>query len=172
VKTWLEHPIRYAYHSARFPQDSGDGRGRFAGCLPISTRCDSSLVPVTTESPSAKPVVSIVKIKGGSIAAAVEEAIHLLGGIEAVTSGKERIMLKPNLVANDPRITTKPEVIRALARLMQQAGKTVLIGEGSAAASGFNVRDDTLYRLKNPDKLRLCSSLFSRAWVMPSWRAR
>jgi uncharacterized protein (DUF362 family) len=96
----------------------------------------------------------MAKIKDGNIAAAVKEAIHLLGGIEAVTYGKERIMLKPNLVSNDPRATTKPEVIRALATLMQQAGKTVLIGEGSAAASGFNVQGSTLYRLKNPDKLK------------------
>jgi uncharacterized protein (DUF362 family) len=113
-----------------------------------------ALLPATTESPPARPVVSVVKIKDGNIAAAVKEAIHLLGGIEAVTLGKERIMLKPNLVSNDPRATTKPEVIRALATLMQQAGKTVLIGEGSAAASGFNVRGDTVYRLKNPDKLK------------------
>ncbi len=113
-----------------------------------------ALLPATTESPPARPVVSIAKIKDGNIAAAVKEAIHLLGGIEAVTLGKERIMLKPNLVSNDPRATTKPEVIRALATLMQQAGKTVLIGEGSAAASGFNVLGSTLYRLRNPDKLK------------------
>jgi uncharacterized protein (DUF362 family) len=112
-----------------------------------------TLSPATTGSPPARPRVSIAKIKDGNIAAAVQDAIYLLGGIEAVTLGKQRIMLKPNLASNDPRATTKPEVIRALATLMQQAGKTVLIGEGSAAASGFNVQGDTLYRLKNPDKL-------------------
>jgi uncharacterized protein (DUF362 family) len=112
-----------------------------------------TLLPATTGSPPVRPIVSIVKIKDGDIAAAVQDAIQLLGGIEAVTLGKERIMLKPNLVSNDPRTTTKPEVIRALARLMQQAGKTVLIGEGSAAVGGFNALGSTVYRLKNPNKL-------------------
>jgi uncharacterized protein (DUF362 family) len=113
-----------------------------------------TLLPATIASPPAKPIVSIAKIKDGNIAAAVEEAISLLGGIEALTVGKERIMLKPNLVSNDPHATTKPEVIRALAALMQKAGKAVSIGEGSAAASGFNVQGSTVYRLKNPDKLK------------------
>ena len=84
------------------------------------------------------PVVSVVRIKDDNIAFAVEEAIELLGGIEEVARDKQRIMLKPNLVSPDPRITTKPEVIRALAELMLKAGKEVSIGEGSAAAPGFN----------------------------------
>ena len=43
--------------------------------------------------------MSVVKIKDGNVARAVEEAQDLLGGIRAVTGGKARIMLKPNLVA-------------------------------------------------------------------------
>ena len=35
-----------------------------------------------------KDIVSIVRIRDGNIARAVEEAIDLLGGIKAVTSGK------------------------------------------------------------------------------------
>ena len=128
--------------------------GLLVGCQ-AKPEATQALLPTTAASPTpAKPVVSIVKIKNGNIAAAVEEAISLLGGIQALTVGKERIMLKPNLVSNDPRTTTKPEVIRTLAALMQQAGKTVSIGEGSAAASGFNVRGSTVYRLKDPDKLK------------------
>ena len=45
------------------------------------------------------PVVSVVRIRSGRIEAAVEEAIELLGGMAAITRGKERVMLKPNLVA-------------------------------------------------------------------------
>jgi uncharacterized protein (DUF362 family) len=70
-----------------------------------------------------------------------------------VTQGKERIMLKPNLVSNDPRAVTKPQVIRSLAELMKKAGNDVSIGEGSAAAGGFNVIDSTTYRTKNPETL-------------------
>ncbi len=121
---------------------------------PTRSPTPAEMPPVPTEAPPAGPIVSIAKIQDGNIAAAVEEAISLLGGIEALTVGKQRILLKPNLVGNNPRATTKPEVIRALAVLMQKAGKTVSLGEGSAGASGFNLLGSTQYRLKNPDKLK------------------
>lgn len=102
----------------------------------------------------AKPVVAIAKIKDGKIAAAVENAVDLLGGMAAVTKGKQRIMLKPNLVAESPAITTKPDVIKALAQMMKNAGKEVLIGEGSAAATGFNSKDGQIFRTKNEKILK------------------
>lgn len=86
-------------------------------------------------------VVTIVRIRDGNTGRAVEEAIDLLGGITEVTKGKERIILKPNLVTSDVSATTKPEVIKALAQLMKNAGKDVMIGEGSAAALGFNATE-------------------------------
>ncbi len=107
------------------------------GCIPILER----------------PVVSVVKIKNGNIGAAVEEAIDLLGGISEVTKGKERIMLKPNLVAPIPEATTKPEVIKVLAQMMKKAGKDVLIGEGSAASPPFNVQGEEVFRTKKQDVL-------------------
>lgn len=99
---------------------------------------------------STSPVVSVVKIKDDNIKLAVEEAIDLLGGIEEVARDKQRIMLKPNLVSSDPRATTKPEIVRALAMLMKDAGKEVCIGEGSAAAPGFNADDQGVYFSKDP----------------------
>lgn len=94
-------------------------------------------------------VVSIARINNGRTDLAVEEAIALLGGISTVTAGKQRIMLKPNLVTEDVKATTKPEVVRALAALMKGAGKDVLIGEGSACATGYNIINNTLYRTKD-----------------------
>ena len=99
------------------------------------------------------PVVSIVKIKNNNSGAAVEEAIELLGGIKKVTQGKQKIMLKPNLVAPEPSITTKAEVIKALAQLMLKEGKEVSIGEGSAAASGFNIKGEETFRTKKANIL-------------------
>jgi uncharacterized protein (DUF362 family) len=136
--------------------------GLLAACVPQLDVTSTSPPPTVTPA-AVGPVVSIVKIKDGNIGAAVEEAIQLLGGIEAVTSGKERIMLKPNLVSHIPWITTKPEVIRSLAALMKKAGKVVSIGEGSAAASGFNQIGSKVYRLKDPDKLnRMQQLVFDR----------
>ncbi len=100
-----------------------------------------------------RPVVSIVKIKNDRIGAAVEEAIDLLGGIKEVTQGKERIMLKPNLMGPVPTATTKPEVIKTLAQMMKKAGKDVLIGEGSAASPPFNVQGEQVFRTKKRDIL-------------------
>lgn len=99
---------------------------------------------------AAPPVVSVVRIKDDNIAAAVEEAIELLGGIEEVTRDKQRIMLKPNLVSSDPGCTTNPEVVRAIATLMKEAGKEVCIGEGSAAAPGFNADEEGVHFSKDP----------------------
>jgi len=102
---------------------------------------------------SKKDIVSIVKIKDGNIAKAVEEAIDLLGGIKAVTRGKNKIMLKPNLTGDSPLITTKPVVIKTLAQLMQKAGKEVMIGEGSAAASSYNAINNEIFRTKKREIL-------------------
>jgi uncharacterized protein (DUF362 family) len=100
-----------------------------------------------------KPVVSIVKIKNDKIDYAVEKAIDLLGGINRVARGKNRVMLKPNLVGESPDFTTKPTVIKALANLMKNAGKEVIIGEGSAAATGFNFISGVDYRTKKKEIL-------------------
>ena len=97
-----------------------------------------------------RPVVALARVRNGAIDAAVEHAIDLLGGIAALTRGKERIVLKPNLVSPDPSATTKPAVVRTLARLLQGAHKDVSIAEGSAAAPGFNYRDGVSYRTSDP----------------------
>lgn len=89
--------------------------------------------------------VSIATVKNGRIDLAVEEAIELLGGINAVTTGKQKIMLKPNLTIDNTTATTNPEVISALAVLLQGAGKEVLIGEGSACATGYNLINGVVY---------------------------
>ncbi len=96
-----------------------------------------------------RPVVAITKVKSDRIDYAVEEAVDLLGGIPSITAGKSRILLKPNLVAEGADFTTKPEVVGTLAMLMKKAGKNVVIGEGSAAAGGFNVKDGETFRTKN-----------------------
>jgi uncharacterized protein (DUF362 family) len=102
---------------------------------------------------SQKDVVSIVKIKDGNIARAVEEAIDLLGGIKNVTLKQDSIMVKPNLVFSSPDCTTKVTVVKSLVQLMQKAGKDVIIGEGSAAAPGFNVIENEVYKTRKKEIL-------------------
>jgi uncharacterized protein (DUF362 family) len=102
---------------------------------------------------SPKNIVSIVKVNDGDIRKALEEAIDLLGGIKTVTKGQESIMLKPNLVAPGRDYTTKVEVVKAVAQLMQKAGKNVMIGEGSAAAPPFNVIGEEICRTNKQEVL-------------------
>jgi uncharacterized protein (DUF362 family) len=124
--------------------------GVAAGSLALETIACSPQGPASVEKTA---VVSIARIRNDDIGYAVEEALDLLGGIETVAAGKERIMLKPNLVAETPRCTTKPEVIETLARLMMRAGKDVAIGEGSASGNGFNVRGGETYRTRKRELL-------------------
>jgi uncharacterized protein (DUF362 family) len=102
---------------------------------------------------SRKDVVSIVDVKNGNIPGAVEEAIDLLGGIESVTKGIDSVLLKPNLVAPDKRCTTKPEVVKTIAKLLKTSGKEVMIGEASAAAESFNVIGNETYRTRKKEIL-------------------
>ncbi len=98
-------------------------------------------------------VVSIVKIKNDRVDLAVEQAVDLLGGISQVTMDKQKIMLKPNLVSDDPNSTTKPVVVKSLAQLLMKAGKDVCIGEGSAAAAGINADVNGIYFTRNTELL-------------------
>lgn len=100
-----------------------------------------------------KPVVSIVRIRDGKVAVAVEKAIDLLGGIKHVTKHVHTVMLKPNLVSTQAAATTKIAVVRTLAETMLRAGKEVSIGEGSAAAPKFNVLATGIYRTRKRDIL-------------------
>jgi len=109
-----------------------------------------------------KPVVSIVKVNERWSAAkgveyAVAQALDLIGGVNQLTRGKERILIKPNLVSPAPTDTTKPPVVEALAVLMQKAGKNVCIGE-AGAASMQNIKSDIMgavCRTSDDEKLRL-----------------
>ena len=122
-------------------------RREFLGAALAGAAC------LATAAPEKSPVVSVVKIKNDNIRAAVEQALDQLGGIESLTRGKDRIMLKPNLVAPLPQATTKREVLAALIKLMKGAHKEVSIGEGSAAAEGFNAKGMEVFRTRNSDLL-------------------
>ncbi len=127
--------------------------GVIGGYLALGSSACSNSESDEDTTPVERSVVSIARIKNDNIGLAVEEAIDLLGGIEIVTENKERIMLKPNLIAENPDYTTNPEVIRTLAALMIDAGKDVLIGEGSASANGYNFIDGTYYQTRDQEIL-------------------
>jgi uncharacterized protein (DUF362 family)/Pyruvate/2-oxoacid:ferredoxin oxidoreductase delta subunit len=64
--------------------------------------------------------------------AAVAEAVGLLGGIRAFIRPGDRVLLKPNLLKARPpedAVTTHPEIVRAVIRLVREADGIPLVGD-------------------------------------------
>lgn len=64
--------------------------------------------------------------------ASVREAVDLLGGISCFVRPGDQVLLKPNLLSAHPperRITTDPEVVRTVARMVLEAGGSPFIGD-------------------------------------------
>jgi len=63
---------------------------------------------------------------------AVRRAVDLLGGISAFVKPGDRVLIKPNLLkACSPSgaVTTHPEILRAVIRLVREAGGKALVGD-------------------------------------------
>ncbi len=68
----------------------------------------------------------------GAVYEGIKEAVGLLGGMGRFVKAGERILLKPNLLAPKPpeaAVTTHPSVVRALIRLVREAGATPVVGD-------------------------------------------
>jgi uncharacterized protein (DUF362 family)/Pyruvate/2-oxoacid:ferredoxin oxidoreductase delta subunit len=68
----------------------------------------------------------------GNVQRAVGQAVDLLGGMHAFVKPGDRVLLKPNLLKARPpeaAVTTHPEVVRAVIRLVQTAGGIAMIGD-------------------------------------------
>lgn len=68
------------------------------------------------------------------IEAAVQAAVALAGGLSDIRSGQV-VFIKPNVVhpfISGPAITTNPEVLAAVVRMVKARGATVVVGDRSA----------------------------------------
>lgn len=75
---------------------------------------------------------------------AIRESIDLLGGMERFVSRGERILLKPNLLAGKPpetAVTTHPEVVRVIIRLVKEAGGVPIVGDSPGLGTALKVAD-------------------------------
>ena len=69
--------------------------------------------------------------------AAVKRAVDLCGGIGAFAAAGNSVLVKPNLLqglAPERCVTTHPEVVRAVVRLLREHGCQVIIADSPAAA--------------------------------------
>ncbi len=75
---------------------------------------------------------------------AIRRALGHMGGMDAFVSPGERIVLKPNLLAAKPvdaAVTTHPSVVRAVIRLVREAGATPIVGDSPAIGNARKVGD-------------------------------
>jgi uncharacterized protein (DUF362 family)/Pyruvate/2-oxoacid:ferredoxin oxidoreductase delta subunit len=73
---------------------------------------------------------------------AVDKAIDELGGMSRFVKRGNKVLLKPNLLisrAADKHVTTHPDVVRAVVRLVKKAGGKPLIGDSPALGSAERV---------------------------------
>lgn len=73
-------------------------------------------------------------VHGGNVEVMVREAIGLIGGLEKIGVKDKKVLVKPNVVSGNPSpATTNPEVVRAVVKLLKEAGaKKVYVGDMSA----------------------------------------
>jgi uncharacterized protein (DUF362 family) len=79
-----------------------------------------------------KSLVSVVH--GRDIEKMVKTAIDLIGGVERLDIVGKSVLLKPNvLCGSPPPVTTNPQVVKAMAKILYESGaRHVLIGDMSA----------------------------------------
>ncbi|MBI5189646.1 MAG: DUF362 domain-containing protein [Nitrospirae bacterium] len=96
-----------------------------------------------------KPSVSLIRCKSydrGLVEASVRRAVALLGGADRFVRPGDRVLLKPNMLsgkAPNKAVTTHPEVVRAVVRLVKEAGGIPSIGDSNALGSFAKVSEVT-----------------------------
>jgi len=63
---------------------------------------------------------------------AVSSSVDLLGGIGSFIKPGERVLIKPNLLKGRPpddAVTTHPEIVRAVIRLVHETGARAYVGD-------------------------------------------
>ncbi len=92
--------------------------------------------------PGTRPaLVTLIRCRDDApraVAEAVRRAVALQGGIERFVRRGDRVLVKPNLLgayAPEKRVTTDPEVVRAVCELVMEAGGRPFIGDSPAMVS-------------------------------------
>ncbi|GHT47485.1 hypothetical protein AGMMS49936_08290 [Endomicrobiia bacterium] len=83
---------------------------------------------------------------------AVREVVNLIGGMSVFIKPSERILIKPNLLSpKDPSkaVTTHPEIVRAVTRLVKEVGAVPLVDDSHGGA----IRDINLWKVTLMEKI-------------------
>jgi len=95
--------------------------------------------------------VSVVKCNSyepAVVQQALRNTVNLLGGITNFIKPGSRVLVKPNLLMSKPPefgITTHPEVVRAVIRLLKEIGCKIVVGDGPSVWGKYIENVDEVY---------------------------
>lgn len=77
--------------------------------------------------------VSVVRVENNQVKEALDRAINYIGGIEDVVPNGSKVLIKPNIVQNQPPPdTTKPDIVEALISILKRRNPSVIwVADGS-----------------------------------------
>ncbi len=91
--------------------------------------------------------------RGREVEAMVQKALEMLGGVEELVPYRSRVLVKPNLVMEEPHssgATTNPRVLEGILQELQKTlPREVVVGEGSAAVAST----EKAFRVSGLDKV-------------------
>jgi uncharacterized protein (DUF362 family)/Pyruvate/2-oxoacid:ferredoxin oxidoreductase delta subunit len=93
-------------------------------------------------------VVRCASYTGSLVWDAVKKSIDMLGGISNFIRPASRVLLKPNLLmAKEPEfgITTHPEVVRAVVKILKEINCRIFIGDGPSVWGAQSDKVDEVY---------------------------
>ena len=105
------------------------------------------------------PKVSIIKCKSydpSLVFQATKKALDLLGGITAFIRPQSKVLVKPNLLMAKPPeagITTHPEVVRSIIKILKEINSKVFIGDGPSVFGNQIENVDEVYEKTGMNKI-------------------
>jgi uncharacterized protein (DUF362 family)/NAD-dependent dihydropyrimidine dehydrogenase PreA subunit len=103
--------------------------------------------------------VSIVKCNNyepAVVQQGIRSALDLLGGINGFIKPNSKVLVKPNLLMSkspDCAITTHPEVVRAVIRMLKEINCKVVVGDGPSAWAQYIENVDEVYEVTGIKKV-------------------
>lgn len=82
---------------------------------------------------SSVSIISCKEYDSAQVQVAVRKAVDLLGGISVFIRPGSKVLVKPNLLLAQPPevgVTTHPEVVRAVVKILKEIGCEVFLGDG------------------------------------------
>jgi len=105
--------------------------------------------------------ISIVKCdnyESAKVQQAIREALGLLGGIANFVKPNSRVLVKPNLLMSkgpECGITTHPEIVRAVIRILKEINCKVIVGDGPSVWGQYIENVDEVYAVTGIKKVCL-----------------